>query len=111
MTFRIKGLSPEPFKTLPDLPEHNLATLGVIRYQVDSHPGFPDRIELKDAEKVESVVLLNHVCEPALSVEFLSAGNILYTLGIKDLTTAAATRLGGGPCEGRKPASEGSGRT
>lgn len=65
MTFRITGLSPEPFQALFDLPEQDLAALGVIRYQVDSHPGFPDRIELKDADIGESVLLLNHVCQPA----------------------------------------------
>ncbi|MCI1739602.1 MAG: DUF1203 domain-containing protein [Pseudomonas veronii] len=35
------------------------------RYIVDSNPGFPDRIEMKDAELGQSVLLLNHVCQPA----------------------------------------------
>lgn len=35
------------------------------RYIVDSNPGFPDRIEMKDAELGQSVLLLNHVCLPA----------------------------------------------
>ncbi len=65
MTFRITGLSPKPFQALFDLPEQDLAALGVIRYRVDSQPGFPDRIELKDAEIGESVLLLNHVCQTA----------------------------------------------
>lgn len=35
------------------------------RYIVDCKPGFPDRIEMKDAELGQSVLLLNHVCQPA----------------------------------------------
>lgn len=65
MTFRISGLSPEPFQGLFGLPDQALAALGVKRYQADSNPGFPDRIELKDAEIGQSVLLLNHVCQPA----------------------------------------------
>jgi hypothetical protein len=65
MTFRISGLSPEPFQALFGLPDQALAALGVKRYQVDSDPGFPDRIELKDAQIGQSVLLLNHVCQPA----------------------------------------------
>jgi hypothetical protein len=65
MTFRISGLSPEPFQALFGLPDQALEALGVKRYQVDSDPGFPDRIELKDAQIGQSVLLLNHVCHPA----------------------------------------------
>ncbi|MDO4235284.1 MULTISPECIES: DUF1203 domain-containing protein [Pseudomonas] len=32
---------------------------------VDSNPGFPDRIEIKDAELGQSVLLLNHLSQPA----------------------------------------------
>jgi hypothetical protein len=65
MTFRISGLSHEPFQALFGLPDQALAALGVKRHQVDSDPGFPDRIELKDAQIGQSVLLLNHVCHPA----------------------------------------------
>ncbi|TDV63339.1 DUF1203 domain-containing protein [Pseudomonas sp. LP_7_YM] len=65
MTFRISGLSPEPFRSFFGLPEAELALLGIKRYRVDAKPGFPDRVELKDAEPGESVLLLNHVCQPA----------------------------------------------
>lgn len=37
----------------------------VKRYLVDSNPGFPDRVEMKDVELGQSVLLLNHVCQPA----------------------------------------------
>jgi hypothetical protein len=65
MAFRITGLSPEPFQSLFGLPEQDLESLGMKRYIVDSHPGFPDRIEMKDAQLGQSVLLLNHVCQPA----------------------------------------------
>jgi len=65
MSFRIKGLSPTPFVPLYGLSEAELATRGVIRYPVDKNPGFPDRIEMRDASPGENVLLLNHVCQPA----------------------------------------------
>ncbi|SER11062.1 Protein of unknown function [Pseudomonas sp. NFACC02] len=65
MAFRITGLSPEPFQSLFGLSDQELASLGMKRYIVDSNPGFPDRIEMKDAELGQSVLLLNHVCQPA----------------------------------------------
>lgn len=65
MAFRITGLSPDPFQSLFGLPDQELASLGIKRYIVDSNPGFPDRIEMKDAELGQSVLLLNHVCQPA----------------------------------------------
>ena len=65
MAYRISGLSPEPFMALFGRPEQDLAALGVIRYRVDSKPGFPDRIEMKDAEVGQTVLLLNHICQSA----------------------------------------------
>lgn len=65
MAFRITGLSPEPFRHLFGLPDEQLRRLGVRRYVVDKTPGFPDRIEMRDAEVGETVLLLNHVCQPA----------------------------------------------
>jgi Protein of unknown function (DUF1203) len=65
MTFRITGLSPEPFLPLYGLDEAALAARGVLRCQVDKSPGFPDRIEMRDGEPGETVLLLNHECQPA----------------------------------------------
>jgi len=36
-----------------------------MRYLVDAKPGFPDRIEVRDAEPGESVLLLNYAHQPA----------------------------------------------
>jgi len=65
MSFRITGLAPEAFQPLFGLSEAELAARGVKRYAVDKKPGFPDRVELRDAEPGESVLLLNYVHQPA----------------------------------------------
>ena len=65
MAFRITGLSPEPFQRLFGLPDDELARQGVKRYVADTAPGFPCRVEMRDAAPGETVLLLNHVCQPA----------------------------------------------
>ncbi len=65
MVFRITGLSPEPFRHLFGLSEGALSAQGVKRYVADQKPGFPDRIEMRDAEPGETLLLLNHTCQPA----------------------------------------------
>lgn len=65
MSFRITGLSPEPFRHLFGLSETELAAIGARRYVADAKPGFPDRIEMRDAEPGESLLLLNYAHQPA----------------------------------------------
>ncbi len=65
MSFRIAGLDPTPFQHLFGLPDAGLAHHGAIRYAVDKPLGFPDRIELVDAEVGQSVLLLNYLFQPA----------------------------------------------
>jgi Protein of unknown function (DUF1203) len=60
MSFRIQGLSPEPFRHLYGLSDAALAAHGAKRYVADHSPGFPDRIELRDARLGESLLLVNH---------------------------------------------------
>jgi len=59
MSFRITGLDPAPFRELYGLPEAELARRGARRMVADAKPGFPDRVELRDADPGESVLLLN----------------------------------------------------
>ena len=49
MDFRITGLAPAPYARLFGLPDHALEALGIKRYLVDKTPGYPDRIEMRDA--------------------------------------------------------------
>lgn len=65
MDFRIKGLSPGPFRHLYGLSEEALAAKGVRRYEARENSAYPDRIEMRDAEPGETLLLLNHVCQPA----------------------------------------------
>jgi hypothetical protein len=65
MSFRITGLDPAPFRPLFGLSDEGLAARGVQRCLVDSTPGFPDRIQIRDAEPGERVLLLNYVHQPA----------------------------------------------
>jgi hypothetical protein len=65
MSFRVTGLSPEAFRHLYGLSDQELALQGVKRYVAEKKPGFPDRIEMRDAEIGEKLLLLNHMCQPA----------------------------------------------
>lgn len=65
MSFRIKGLSSDPFRSLYGLSDEALAAQGVTRHVVDAKPGFPDRVEVRDAEPGETVLLLNYTHQPA----------------------------------------------
>ena len=65
MSFRITGLSPEPFQPLFGLSDDELARQGVKRYVADKPQSFPCRVEMRDAAPGETVLLLNHVCQPA----------------------------------------------
>jgi len=65
MRFRITGLDPEPFAHLYGLSDEALRQHGAIRYVVDRKPCYPDRIELRDADLGETVLLLNYTHQPA----------------------------------------------
>lgn len=65
MSFRISGLPADPFRHLYGLSDDELQRHGALRYVADSKPGFPDRIEMRDAEIGERLLLINHVCQPA----------------------------------------------
>lgn len=65
MQFRIQGLDAAPFQPLFALTDVALAEQGVHRCIADVSPGYPDRIELRDAEPGESLLLLNYTHQPA----------------------------------------------
>lgn len=65
MSFRITGLSPEFFGHLFGLPDELLARHGAKRCFADRKPGYPDRIEVRDAEPGERLLLLNYMHQPA----------------------------------------------
>ncbi|MGL5838349.1 MAG: DUF1203 domain-containing protein [Sphingorhabdus sp.] len=61
MTYRITGLSPQPFAHLIGADEETLAAKGAIRVTANADKGWPCRISLEDAKAGESLVLVNHV--------------------------------------------------
>jgi hypothetical protein len=65
MSFRITGLDAAPFRHLYGLSDEELESFGVKRLIADSKPGFPDRIELRDVEQGEALLLLNYLHQPA----------------------------------------------
>jgi hypothetical protein len=65
LDFRVTGLPAADFQHLYGLKDEELRKLGVIRYTVDSKPGFPDRIEMRDGEIGETMLLINHVYQPS----------------------------------------------
>jgi Protein of unknown function (DUF1203) len=72
MTFRITGLDAAPFQHLYGLSDDDLAQAGAKRYLVDESPGFPDRIEMRDAAVGETMLLVNYVHQPAKTPYFAS---------------------------------------
>lgn len=65
MNFRITGLSPEPFRHLFGLSDEELAKHGAQRCVADEKPGYPDRVEIRDAEPGQTLLLVNYTHQPA----------------------------------------------
>ena len=65
MQFRIKGLSRQSFSHLIDQAPEVLRRSAAERITVEASPGYPDRITLDDAPVGETVLLLNHMHQPA----------------------------------------------
>ena len=59
-SFRVTGLPVAAFRPLFGLTDEQLRAHHAKRYVVDEKPGYPDRIELRDAEVGERVILVNH---------------------------------------------------
>lgn len=65
MDFRITGLDPAPFRPLYGLSDADLARHGARRCRVDTCPGFPDRVEMRDLAPGETALLVNYLHQPA----------------------------------------------
>jgi hypothetical protein len=58
MNYTVRGLSPEPFIPLYGLGDEELAKRRARRVVVDG-AGFPERVEMRDAEPGETLLLVN----------------------------------------------------
>ena len=65
VAYRITGLSPEPFPPLFGLSDAELARHGAQRWTATPGSGLPDRVEMRDAEPGETLLLVNHEHQPA----------------------------------------------
>ena len=61
MTYRIAGLDPEPFRHLIGAGDATLQSHNAKRVTAQSKPGAPCRVTLVDAERGETLILVNHV--------------------------------------------------
>jgi hypothetical protein len=59
LSYQITGLDLAPFQRFYGLSAAALAEHGVKRCIADAKPGYPDRVELRDAEPGERLLLLN----------------------------------------------------
>jgi hypothetical protein len=64
MQITVTGISPEPFLPLYGMTDAELAANRARRIIADG-PGYPERIELRDAEPGETLLLVNHEHQPA----------------------------------------------
>ena len=87
MSYRITGLSPEPFRHLFGLPDAELAARGVQRWTATPGSRLPDRIEVRDAEPGETLLLLNHEHQPAATPYRAS-----HAIFVREGATAAYSR-------------------
>ena len=65
MSFRIRGLSPEPFVPLFALCNEALAAQGIQRVTADQPHSAPCRVSLEDAAPGQQLLLLNYPHQPA----------------------------------------------
>jgi len=79
MSYRIDGLSCQPFEHLFGASEQELARHNARRVVADSKPGFPCRVILEDAEPGEELLLLNYV-----SLETASPFRTAYAIYVRE---------------------------
>lgn len=67
MAFLVHALPAQPFRDYFSMTTHELAERRACLMTVDEHPGFPCRVSLADAELGETVLLINHEHQLALT--------------------------------------------
>ncbi|KJV24927.1 DUF1203 domain-containing protein [Luteibacter yeojuensis] len=65
MAYRIRGIDPSPFVSLYGLTEAELHARGALRRVATDDTGYPERIELRNASKGDSLLLVNYTHQPA----------------------------------------------
>lgn len=65
MHFRITGLDPSHFQSLYGLSDAALEARRAIRVIATDDTGYPERVEVRAARRGESLLLVNHMHQPA----------------------------------------------
>jgi hypothetical protein len=65
MAYRIRGIDPSPFVPLYGLTDTELHARGALRRVASDDTGYPERIELRNASKGDSLLLVNFTHQPA----------------------------------------------
>jgi hypothetical protein len=91
MTYRIQGLSPEPFAHLFALDDEELAARRARRVRAEGD-GFPCRVSLEDAREGETVLLVSYV-----SHDVETPFRTRYAVYVRDGVEQAALRTGSLP--------------
>jgi hypothetical protein len=84
MSFRILGLSPEPFRPLFQLSDAELVVRGARRVFADDPAAMPCRVSMAHAEVGEEVLLVNYEHQPAHSP--YRAAHAIYVRKLADET-------------------------
>jgi len=63
MSFRVRGLSPDPFRGYFEMSDAELRSMGALRVVADGD-GFPCRVSLKHAPVGDELLLLNYEHQP-----------------------------------------------
>ena len=66
MSFRVLGLSPDPFRRYFDMPDAQLAEAGAVRHLV-SEEGLPCRVSLAHARIGDEILLVNYEHQPGMT--------------------------------------------
>ncbi len=85
MNFQIRGLREEQFQPYFGRAPEALAEHGIERITVESQPGYPCRVSLKDVNIGETVLLMNYEHLPALS-PYRSSHAIFVMEGASEFT-------------------------
>jgi len=81
-SFQIIGVSAEPFRSLFDLSDADLAKVHARRVVASENPGFPCRASLVDAEVGEELLLLPYEHQPA-PTPYRASGPIFLRRGAR----------------------------
>jgi hypothetical protein len=81
-SFQLVGIDHEPFQSLFDLSDVQLAERCAKRCIADESPGYPCRISLEDAQLGEELLLLPFVHHPAAS-PYRASGPIFVRRGVR----------------------------